>query len=202
MNTATKYLQQSARDLTYTSAVLAWSIVGFNVWVAGVSVTASVLVLVVGVFVWMGFAYLMRATTSVDRRLAGWIRHEPVDVEYRASRPGVLARLRTITTDPQTWREFGWMALNSVVGFVLGILVLTALGIALAYVTLPVWYWAISNPADQYGLTNVGLFTVDTLGEAFAMMAAGLALIPLVMLIARGAAAGHSALAARVLTTR
>jgi len=37
---------------------------------------------------------------------------------------------------------------------------------------MPIWYWAIS---DQYGLTNLGLFTVDTRGEVLAATAIGLA---------------------------
>jgi len=41
-------------------------------------VTVSLLVLVVGVFVWIGFAYIVRWTTWVDRRLAGWQRNGAV----------------------------------------------------------------------------------------------------------------------------
>src|SRR5215216_45672 len=68
----------AGRDVAYLMAVLAWSIVGFGVWIAGLSATVSLLVFVVGVFVWIGFAHVMRWTTSVDRRLAGWLRREPV----------------------------------------------------------------------------------------------------------------------------
>ena len=169
----------------------------FTIWVTGASVTASTLVLIVDVFVWIGFAYVMRWTTWVDRRLAGWLRREPVAAEYaRASQPGFIPFLKTITTDRQTWRDFGWLGLNSVVGFALGLAVLTAAGIAFAYITMPVWYWAIQDPHAQYGVTNLGLFTVDTLGEAFAAMAIGLALAPVVAVRARGATAGHASLAA------
>ena len=71
------------RDLVYAGAVFVWSIVAFNVLVIGVSLTASLLVLIVGVFVWVGFAYIVRWTTWVDRRLAGWQRHERIRVVYR-----------------------------------------------------------------------------------------------------------------------
>ena len=64
---------------------------------------------------------------------------------------------------------------------------------------MPIWYWAISDPAGQYGLTNLGLFTVDTLGEALAVAAIGLVLAPLALLLARGCASAHAALAARIL---
>ena len=188
------------RDLVYAGAVFVWSIVAFTVLVAGVSVTVSLLVLIVGVFVWVGFAYVVRWTTSVDRRLAGWQRHEPIRAVYRrpAAR-GFVSLLKTVRSDPQTWKNLAWLALTSIAGFTLGLAAITAAGIALAYLSMPIWYWAISDPGAQYGLTNLGLFTVDTFGEAVAATAVGLALAPLALLLARGCATTHAGLAARVL---
>ena len=189
------------RDLVYAGAVFVWSIAAFTILVTGVSVTLSLLVLIVGVFVWVGFAYVLRGTTWVDRRLAGWQRHEPIRAVYRrpAAR-GFVPLLKTVSSDPQTWKDLGWLALTSIAGFTLGFAALTAAGIAVAYLSMPIWYWAISDPGDQYGLTSLGLFTVDTLGEAFALMAIGLVLAPLALLIARGCATAHAGLAARVLS--
>lgn len=75
-----------------------------------IAVTTSLLVLVVGVLVWVGFAYLVRRTTWVDRRLAGWQRHQPVASTYRrAGAPGVVPLLRTVSSDPQTGETWpGW----------------------------------------------------------------------------------------------
>jgi hypothetical protein len=50
-------------DLVYSGAVFVWSIVAFTILVTGVSVTASLLVLIFGVFVWVGFVYVVRGTT-------------------------------------------------------------------------------------------------------------------------------------------
>jgi hypothetical protein len=98
------------RDLLYAGAVFVWSIAAFTVLVTGVSVTASLLVLVVGVFVWIGFVYVMRATTWVDRRLAGWQRHERLRAVYRrpAAR-GFLPFLKTVSSDAQTWKDMAWL---------------------------------------------------------------------------------------------
>ena len=188
------------RDLVYAGAVFLWSIVAFTVLVTGVSVTLSLIVFIVGVFVWVGFAYAMRWTTWVDRRLAGWQRHERVPAVYR--RPadrGFVPLLKAVTSDPQTWKDLGWLALTSIVGFALGLVTIALAALALAYVSLPIWYWAISDPEDQYGLTNLGLFTVDTFGEALAVAAVGLALVPPALLLARGCATAHAALAAHIL---
>lgn len=188
------------RDLVYAGAVFVWSIAAFTILVTGVSLTISLLVLIVGIFVWIGFAYVLRWTTWVDRRLAGWQRHEPIRAVYqRPPARGLVPLLKTITTDPQTWKDMAWLALTSIAGFALGLVAITAAGTALAYLSMPIWYWAISDPGGQYGLTNLGLLTVDTLGEAVAATAIGLALAPLALLLARGCATAHAALAARML---
>ena len=188
------------RDLVYAAAVFVWSIAAFIILVTGVSLTASLIVFIAGVFVWVGFVYVVRWTTWVDRRLAGWQRRERLGAAYR--RPpvrGFLPLLKTVSADPQTWRDLGWLGLTSIVGFTLGLVAITAMGVVVAYLSMPIWYWAISDPHGQYGLTNLGLFTVDTLGEAFAATAIGLALAPLALLIARGCATAHGALAAQIL---
>jgi hypothetical protein len=193
----------TVRDLAYDAAVLGWSAVAFGVLVAGVTVTASLLVFVVGAVVWLGFAYAARLTTAVDRRLAGWRRGAPVPAVYRPpAAPGFAGRLRAVTGDDQTWRDIGWLALTSVAGFALGLAALTVVAADLAYVSLPVWSWAVSEPAAVHGLTNLGVLVVDTPWEAIGVAVAGIALLPLALLVARGAAAAHAGLAARVLSPR
>ena len=188
------------RDLAYAAAVLCWSVAGFTILVTGVAVTASLLVLVVGVPVWIGFVYVLRWTTRVDRALAGWRRGERVAADYRRAEDGGFAPyLKTLSSDPQTWKDMAWLAMNSVVGFVSGLAVVTAAGLVVTYVTMPAWYWAVSHPHSEYGVTNLGLVTVDTLGKAAAASVAGLVMIPFVLLLARGCAAMHAGLAVRLL---
>jgi hypothetical protein len=189
------------RDVVYAGAVFLWSIVAFTILVTGVSITISLLIFVVGVFVWIGFAYVAGWTTRVDRRLAGWQRGERVGAIYRhPTDRGFVPLLKTVSSDPQTWKDLGWLAVTSIVGFTLGLAAITAVGIVLAYLSMPIWYWAISDPGSQYGLTNLGVFTVDTLGEAFAVAAIAIVLAPLALLLARGCAKGHAGLAARILS--
>jgi hypothetical protein len=151
--------------------------------------------------VWIGFAYVMRGTTWVDRRLAAWQRREPVPAVYR--RPparGFMPLLRTVSLDPQTRKDIAWAGMNSVVGFTLGLAALTAAAVAAACVTMPLWYWAINDPHSHYGITNLGVFTVDSVGNSFAAAGIGLVLLPVALLIARTAASAHSAIAVRLLS--
>ena len=187
-------------DLAYIVAILATSILAFTIWVTGLTVTASLLILFVGIFVWLATTYVFRWTTRIDRELAGWARGRPVAAVYRRpGRGGVLARIRAVTADPQTWKDLAWLVLNSVAGFAAAVAAISFTGLVLGYITMPIWWHYISNPHDQYVSTNLGLYTVDSTGRAFLTMGIGLVLAPLALLFNRGVVAVHSALAASIL---
>lgn len=188
------------RDIVYLLGAFTMSIIGFIVWVTGLSVTVSLLVLIVGVFVWLGTAYAFRWTTALDRGLAGWRRGQPIMAVYRQPpEPGAWSLIKTVTTDPQTWKETGWLVGNSILGFVFTLVALTATTVVIAYIAMPLWWWAIPNPHTQYGTLNLGIYTVTSTGWAFVTTAIGLLLLPVALLINRGVSAGHIALAAQIL---
>jgi signal transduction histidine kinase len=190
----------AARELVYLLAVLAMSIIEFAVWVTGVSVTVSLLVLIIGVAVWLGAAYAFRATAAVDRRLAGWLRREPIPGLYRtAEGRGIGARVRAVTTDSQTWKDFGWSVLNSIVGFAMSTIAIGFTALVIGYIVMPLWWWAIPDPHTQYATLNLGVYTVTSTSWALLTTALGLVLTPLALALNHLVATGHAALAARVL---
>ena len=148
------------RDVIYAGAVVLWSTVAFAILVTDVSVTVSLLAFVVGAFVWVGFAYVVRWTTLGRPPARGMASH----------------RVRA-----------GGICRPAARGFV------PAAAIVMAYLSMPIWSWAISDPDDLYGPTNLGLSTVDTLGEGVAVTANGLALAPLALRSARGYATARAA---------
>lgn len=190
-------------DLAYLVAVFVTSVVAFVVWVSTLTATVSLLVFVFGVVVWFASTYVFRWTTAVDRRLAGWSRGQPVRAVYRQpASGGAIDRLRCVTADSQTWRDLGWLMLNSVLGFAIAVAGLVATGVVVALILTPLWWWAVNSPGDQYGVLNLGMYTVHNTGLAFVNTAIGLALAPIVALANRGMVAGHSSLAARILGPR
>jgi len=187
-------------DLAYLVAMLALSVLAFVVWVTGLTVTLSLLLFVVGFLVWIGTAYLFRWTVAIDRALAGWSRGERIAGVYRRpDRPGILARLRSVTADPQTWKDLGWLVGNSILGFGLALVALTATVLVIGYITMPAWWWAVPHPHDQLVSMNLGIYTVHSTSTAWLTTAIGLALAPLALLLNRGIVAAHSGLAARIL---
>jgi signal transduction histidine kinase len=102
---------------------------------AAVGLSAATLflfiVVVVGlplIVVWVGlpmvFAGMMatRPIANVHRRYAGGLLGRPVGRPYLKPVSGnLLVRLRAMLTDPATWRDFAWLAVNSTVGLALTI---------------------------------------------------------------------------------
>ncbi|HET6743366.1 MAG TPA: sensor domain-containing protein, partial [Kribbella sp.] len=63
--------------------------------------------------------------------------------------PGMLMRLRTILTDPQTWRDIAWLLVNAVFGFTLCLLSAVLFLAGLFYLVYPL----------LVGVTPEGVFT-------------------------------------------
>ena len=51
-----------------------------------------------------------------------------------------LQKLRTVATDPMTWRDLGWMLMAMTIGFVISLVVVVLL---LAIATWWIWYYAV-----------------------------------------------------------
>jgi signal transduction histidine kinase len=193
-------VKSSPRDFGYVLGMLVLSIIDFSVWIACVSATASLLVLVVGFLAWLVTTYVFRFAASVDRRFAGWYRRHAIQGVYREpSQRGLLPRLRTVTGDPQTWKDASWLILSSILGFGLALVALSATAVVIGYIAMPLWWWAIHDPHTQYGTLNLGIYTVTSTGWAFVTTAIGLVLLPVAMLLNRGVASAHAVLAAKVL---
>jgi signal transduction histidine kinase len=185
---------QFGRDLGYLVLALPMSIIAFTVWVAGLSVSASLAVLIIGIPVIAAFGYLMRGVTTLQRRLSGWVRGEPIEGVYkRPPERGVIARVMAVLTDAQTWRDLGWLIFDSLFGFVAAIVTVCVWAWMVGSLFLPAWWW--SMPDDAMYLW----FTFDSTAAAFVgPLMFALFLVP-ALLLTRGLAAGHSRVAVALL---
>jgi hypothetical protein len=188
------------RDLAYLTGVLGMSIVGATLWITGVSVTASLLVLVIGGAVWLGTAQGLRWLAGADRRLAGWYLGRPVTARYRPLRGGMIAQVRTITADPRTWRDLAWAIGNSLAGFAAATAALTVSGVVIGYLTTPLWWWAMTDPHHQYATLNLGVYTVTSLPLALLTSSIGLALLGPALALNHAVAGAHARWAERTLS--
>jgi hypothetical protein len=181
-------------DLAYLAIGGATAVLGFVVWVTAVSVTIPLLVFVVGLPLFLLSAVAFRWTAELDRRNAALALGTPLRGHYRdLGGEGVLGRLSGTAGDPQTWKDLAWLVLHSFVGFVFGVLAVSLVAQAVAVALLPAWYWAIEGGAD------LGVFHVESLGEAFAIAPLALPLAAIAVALLRGMAIAESRLAALLL---
>lgn len=190
----------AGRDLAYLLTILALGVLECAAWVAGLSIAASLLVLIVGIPAWLVFVNVSRRTTGLARRVSAGYRGAPIPAAYREpAGGGLLARARLVTSDPQTWRDLRWMVLNSTIGVVLASAAITVTGLAVEYIMTPAYYWALNDPGHQYVTLNFGVYSVRSVGWAFVTTGLGVALLPVALWLNHVVAAGHARLAARVL---
>jgi hypothetical protein len=188
---------RTARDIAYLSLGLLTSIVAMAVWIVALSLSLTLAILIVGLPVIIGSAYVMRWTAELDRRTAALVFGRPVRGHSRSHRARSLGgRVLATVRDPQTWRDLAWLITHSVVGLVFGIVAVTLVATVAGLATLPLWYWSLPEGAEM------GLYNADTLPWAIvtAFLAAPLAWVS--VWIIRGLAKFHASLAAELLGRR
>jgi signal transduction histidine kinase len=92
-------------------------------------------------------------------------------------------RLRARLADPATWKDLTFLFLQFPFGLLSFIVTTTVLTLGLGNLTIPLWYWALPDGANW---AFFGIFEVDALGEALALVPFG-ALVLLVGIPALGA---------------
>jgi signal transduction histidine kinase len=178
----TAILKRWGRDLLFHLAGLATSILGFTLWVTGVSVTLSLAITVVGLLSALAFFWAFRWFARLERHRAAIVLGAPIAERYRRGRSEAswFARLRAAAADPATWKDFAWTGICGVLAFAISVAVVCLWGSVLYLISLPVWYWAPNPPQ------SIGIMDFDTLGKAFAATGAGILLFPVCGLIVRG----------------
>src|SRR3954447_15523973 len=154
---------RTARDAAYLTLGLLTSLLAFGVWVTALTLSLTLAILIVGIPVIIGSAYVMRWTAELDRQNAALVFGRPVRGHYRSHRGRSLGTrvLRTLR-DPQVWRDLAWLITHSVVGFAFGVAAVTLVASVARLAPLPRWYWSLPDGSD------FGLWNADTLGKASA----------------------------------
>lgn len=185
---------RTARDLAYLSLGLLTSIVALAVWITAISLSLSLAILIIGLPVIIGSAYVMRWTAELDRRNAALVFGRPVRGHYRSHRSGSIGgRVVATIRDPQVWRDLAWLITHSVIGLAFGIVAITLVASVAGIATLPAWYWSIPDGVE------FGLWDADSLPWAMitALLAAPLAWVT--AWVVRGLAKFHASLAVELL---
>ncbi len=185
------------RELVYLLLGFAMSIATFVVLVTLLSLGVSLLVTFVGLPILLATAYVNRWFADVERRRAAFLLREPVGRHYRdVPRPGFWQRVRVVASDPQTWKDYGWLIALTVVGFATGLAAIVFWSVALGMLSVPLWWW-IPPHGTVLGIDDGDrtLWSVDSWWWALLVGALGIVATVLTAWICAGLAQGQARLA-------
>jgi signal transduction histidine kinase len=115
------------------------------------------------VYAWRWFARLER---RLLRALTGVEIQEPYRPEPREA--GWSRRIGTRLRDPATWKDLVFLLLQLPLGIASFTITAVVLGLAVSWIAAPAWYWSVPDGIE------LGITTVDTLGEALLLVPLGL----------------------------
>jgi signal transduction histidine kinase len=187
-------LQRAGNEALYllTGGLLAC--VAFSTWVTGVTLSLSLGLLIIGFPVVLLTFWTFRLLADLERRRAALVFGEPLMSDYKRAPAGgsgrrIGPRLRAATLDPQTWKDFAYLVIFSVIGFAWGVVWACLWCAALGSIVLPAWWWAMPADAEWLGLT------IDTWQENLLAVTIGVALIPVAIYVQRGLALSQAHIA-------
>ena len=170
-------LVRSGREAAYLTAGLLTSILAFTVWITCVTLSLTLAVFIIGLPIMLASAYVFRWTAELDRQTVSFFLGRRVRGRYQDHRADTfLGRLAATLRDPQTWRDFSWLTVHSILGFAFGVAAVTLVGTVLGLATLPVWYWSLPDGAD-FGLWNIDTLPLAVASAFLAIPLAGLTIV-------------------------
>ncbi len=174
----TARLRRFGRELAYLTVGGVTAYVALVTWTAGITVAATLAVLIVAIPAVVFVATVFRWAAELDRQNARILAGAPIGREYRRpAQPGVWVLMQTRLRDPQLWRDLCWLALHSVIGQLLAIVALTLVGTTLATLTLPVWGGYIHGEAAHWGPLPLGEARTRWIGTAVAIPLAAITVL-------------------------
>ncbi|HEY7631421.1 MAG TPA: sensor domain-containing protein [Thermoleophilaceae bacterium] len=155
-------------------------ILWFTVLVTGWSVTLALAITPFVIVNLLLLSAVFRGAAWVESSLARQFLH--IDV-YPPHEPLVKQSLWRKTfgwlTDPAMWKAQLYLGFRAIAGFGMGLLVFVGLTVSFAVLVAPLWYWAPNGGPD------IGVWHVDTLPKALAIMPAGAIGFVISMLLTR-----------------
>jgi signal transduction histidine kinase len=147
--TATPWL-----DLAYVSLGLASGIFALTFFFVGPVLSILLIITLIGIPKLLLDVWVTQLWANGER-LRGTLAGVPVPLSRRRWRGDtIVGRVRNAITDPMTWRELVWLILAFGIGTASFCAGVTAWGVGLGFLTLPLWAWSVPGGVEV-GLTEI-----------------------------------------------
>jgi signal transduction histidine kinase len=185
-NTATGFraaLRQRLRMLGWTFPLLGLTAAGFGLLIVTLQAVPYALFWV-GIPLTVGAVWLTRLVADAFRWISASALDVPIRRPYRPWPKGHLGRKFVgVLGEAATWRDLAWLALNSVLGFAVFLVVLSLFASFLQYTTLPLQY-AVVRPGER-GVpedvlrTDFGIWAIESQSSSWVAVPIGLGFLGL-----------------------
>ncbi|ACY99463.1 MULTISPECIES: sensor histidine kinase [Thermomonospora] len=179
------------RAALYLGSALAFGLAWFIVLAVGLTLSAALVIIWVGLPMLVIMMLLWRGGAMLERRLLKVALGVAVPEPYRPAPPsaGVLGRLRTMATDPATWKDLLYLALRFPIGLVEFVVSAAVWSATAAFVFLPLIV-AVAGEA----VVNLGVvvYTADDPISALPVSVVGVGLLLVALYVTRGMAVLHA----------
>jgi hypothetical protein len=189
------------KALAYMILALGTGVAYFTIVVTGLSTTAGLLVVIIGIPLFLLFLGAVRGMAFFEGRLVEGLLGARMPRRLRAEPPntGILQRIGFWLKDGRTWASMAYMILMLPLGTAYFTIAVTGLAVGVAMLGSPLWAWtgwAVDHTFIYHGVVH----TWDFPGWAvpFAMVA-GLAVLVGMMHLIRWIGRGHAAFAKAML---
>jgi signal transduction histidine kinase len=170
----------------YLLVALPLGIIEFTFLVTAIAVGVGTAITLVGIPILIGTIYAWRWLAQLERRMIGALTGVQIPSPYRPDPVGAgwSRKVHARLADPATWKDLIFLLLQLPLGIVAFAAATVVLGCAASWLAAPAYYWAVPDGVD------LGLFQVDTLPGALALVPLGALLafvgIPALGLLGRG----------------
>jgi signal transduction histidine kinase len=177
-------------DTAYLLLGLPAGVIAFTVVITGWATALGLAITLIGFPIALATIVVSRGMANAERWRAALVLGAPIRGRYRhTSDARIVARLKAVFADGQTWKDLGWHLLLLPVGIVGFTVVVVCWCWSLFCLTLPIWF-KITPAASDFGD-----FTIDAWWHAAIVFVIGIVTLPITVALVRGTAAGTGALA-------
>jgi len=194
-------------SLFYMFLACATGVLYFTFVIMGISLTAGLSVLIIGVPFFLGFISLTRAISLGEGRLLEAITGErmPRRPLHRGTAGSMWQRIAEMLKDPRTWTTLLYLVLMLPLGLLYFVIAVAGIAVGVELACAPFWMLA-SNlgwlPPDWGYEVSLGSWNVPASGALVVgvlVLGLGITILTLLMHAARGIAWGHARFAKALL---
>jgi uncharacterized membrane protein len=196
-------------SLFFMLLALATGIIYFVLAVTGLSLSAGLSVLIIGVPFFLMFMAICRVVSLAEGRLIEAMTgvRMPRRPVYQGKALGFWARIGEMLKDPRTWTTIAYFILMLPIGIVYFVIAVAGLSVSLSFIALPIT--VLLAQAGWFGMGGVEVFSntqpewIFNTGFAIPLLGlAGVLLLTSLMHLARGIGRLHAMFAKSMLVAR